>query len=198
MMAHNSMETETTEFCGIGVEDAKNPFNIGGAVRACGCFDASFAVFAGTRWKEYKADWRNMDVMQRRKEMPVFLGVPDVMQYVPHDTTIVAIEKSAKSVSLPDFVHPRRAFYIFGSEDGATSEHVLKAAKHKVHVPAGSMNIAACVYVVLYDRIAKKKLWSNTQPNCEKCESVFNKVLPSGERQCITCGHTWAITENLT
>ena len=190
-MSHKSMETDTTQFCGIAVENAKNPHNIGGIVRSCGCFNASYAVFGGNQWKEYDADWRNMDVMVRRKEMPVFLGVDNILNYVPYDTTIVAIERSEKSVSLVDFKHPRRALYVLGGEDCSVSSVILSKTKHKVHIPAGSLNIAACAYIVLYDREAKKSSWVSTQPKCPICESQFNKTTPDSHIHCITCGHMW-------
>ena len=57
---------------------------------------------------------------------------------------------------LPDFVHPARAFYIFGPEDGTLDPALFAGVKRVVYVPTtGCMNLAASVNVILYDRLAK-------------------------------------------
>ncbi|MGL4447908.1 MAG: TrmH family RNA methyltransferase, partial [Shewanella sp.] len=57
---------------------------------------------------------------------------------------------------LPEFVHPPRAFYIFGPEDGTLDPATFAGVRHVVYVPThGCMNLAASVNVILYDRSAK-------------------------------------------
>lgn len=61
------------------------------------------------------------------------------------------------AISLVDYVHPERAFYIFGQEDGTLGERIVKRCRDVVYVPTNRcMNLAACVNVVLYDRMAKE------------------------------------------
>lgn len=61
------------------------------------------------------------------------------------------------ATSLPDYVHPERAFYIFGPEDGTLEPARFKAVKEVIYVPTrGCMNLAASVNVILYDRLAKQ------------------------------------------
>jgi tRNA(Leu) C34 or U34 (ribose-2'-O)-methylase TrmL len=167
---------------------------MGAVMRAAGCFDASFLVAQGTRFKESKADFRNMDVEQARKRMPCFIGVNDVMDFVPYDTQIVVLERCAGATSLPDFKHPRRAFYIFGPEDGAVPPEVIAKAHHTVYVPSsGSMNLGACAYTVLYDRVAKSKDFAGNQPDCPKCGNYFTKVVDGSNWKCCACDHQFTV-----
>lgn len=52
--------------------------------------------------------------------------------------------------------NPKRAFYVFGAEDNTLGSRVLGWCRDVVSVPTNRcMNLAACVNVVLYDRMAK-------------------------------------------
>ena len=63
------------------------------------------------------------------------------------------------ATSLVDYIHPERAFYIFGAEDATLGERVLSRCRDVIYVPtSGCMNLAATVNVVLYDRMAKQKI----------------------------------------
>jgi len=195
-MAHNHLETPHTHFCGVGLINPKNPFNMGAVMRAAGCFDASFLVAQGNRFKESKADFRNMDVEQARKRMPCFIGINNVLDFVPYDTQIVVLERCDGATSLPDFKHPRRAFYIFGPEDGAVPPDVISVAHHKVYVPSnGSMNLGACAYTVLYDRVAKSKDFAGNQPDCPSCGNYFTKVVDGNNWKCCACDHQFVVTD---
>jgi len=81
------------------------------------------------------------------------------------------------AIPLPSFVHPEKALYIFGPEDGTLSQSVIDEADHVVYIPTvGCMNLAATVNVVLYDRLAKS---SETIANDELIKSsrdTNNKV----------------------
>lgn len=193
-MAHNKLETPHTHFCGVGLINPKNPFNIGGVIRACGCFDASFVVVQGTRFKESKADFRHMDVEQARKRIPCFLGVSNVLDYVPYDCEIVAVERCDQSISLPEFRHSRRSFYLLGPEDGALDDAILARSKYKISIPSnGSMNLGACAYTILYDRIAKSKDFSGNQPDCPSCGNYFTKIVFENNWKCCACNHEFEI-----
>jgi tRNA(Leu) C34 or U34 (ribose-2'-O)-methylase TrmL len=196
-MAHNHKETSNTEFCGVGLHNPKNGFNVGAAIRACGCFGAAFFAASGTRFKEMKSDFRNMDPEQARKRLPCFLGVNSLIDMIPHDCEIVAIERDYESTNLSTFVHPRRAFYVFGPEDGAVDESILKVVKHKVYVPTNdSMNVGACVNVVLYDRVAK--LMSAPKSGIKRCPECGSEQFKTVEKKleedqaflhCNSCGY---------
>ena len=54
------------------------------------------------------------------------------------------------------YQHPGNALYIFGPEDGTIGQKVIDRADSVVFIPTiGSLNLAAAVNVMLYDRLAK-------------------------------------------
>lgn len=177
-MSHNKKETENTFFSGVGLYNPKNGFNIGGSIRAAAAFNSSFLVSSGVRHKEFKTDFRNMDADLGRKRIPCFIGVDSLLPFIPYDTVPVAIERSDDGVSLPNFQHPRRAFYIFGPEDGAISDDILNVCHHKVYIPSSSLNLQVCVHLVLYDRFVKaEKSKEEAYPKCPDCGSDHCKIV---------------------
>ena len=135
----------------VGLDNPKTPANIGGVLRACGCYDASLLAVAGARYKKHSCDtmtqWRHMPMLQ----------VDDLYDVIPYNCVPVAVELVPGAKSLVDFVHPERAFYVFGAEDNTLGERVLSWCPQKVMVPTRMcMNLATCVNVVLYDRLAKQ------------------------------------------
>ena len=139
-------------FAAIGLYGAKRDANVGGALRAAHCFGARLVVVEGARYRRAATD-----------TTAAFRTIPLVhaplIDAIPFDCVPVAVEISDGAVSLPEFVHPARAFYIFGPEDGSVPAHVIERCKHVVAVPtAYCLNLAATVNVLLYDRAAKARL----------------------------------------
>jgi len=84
------------------------------------------------------------------------LQVGDLFDAIPFDCVPVAIDLVAGAREITTYVHPERAFYIFGPEDGTLGRAITDRCRDKVFVPtAFCMNLAACVNVVLYDRYLK-------------------------------------------
>lgn len=76
---------------------------------------------------------------------------------IPYGAVPVVVDLVEGAEPLPSFVHPERAFYIFGPEDGTIGKRFLDWVPHKVMIPTKDcMNLAATVNVVLYDRMAKQ------------------------------------------
>jgi tRNA(Leu) C34 or U34 (ribose-2'-O)-methylase TrmL len=195
-MAHNSLETSTTHYFGVGLHSPKNGFNIGAAVRATGNFDGSFFVASGSRFsvsseENKKSDFRNMDTEQTRKKIPTFIGVNSLLDFVPHDCELVCLERDPSATSIVDFVHPRRAFYVFGPEDGKLPEPILLSASHKVFIPTnGSLNLAHAVVATLCDRQVKMAKTDKEDVVCPACGNIYHKMV-EGNRHCNACGHMW-------
>lgn len=148
--------------CAVLLLEPKFPHNVGGALRAAACFGASHLWWTGdrvpppTRWpagarlpREERlrinrlVDWGHLD-----GELPA-------LQLVP-----VCVERSERAESLVDFVHPERALYTFGPEDGAVTKGWRASCHRFVSIPTanrGPLNLAAAVNVVLYDRQAKSQ-----------------------------------------
>lgn len=136
-------------FAGIGLVRPKNKLNVGSVLRAAGCFDAAMVAVMGARYHHAITD-----TMRAYRHLPL-LQVDDLHAVIPFDCVPVAIERRVDAKPLPDYLHPERAFYIFGPEDGEVPKDVRAYCRDTVYVPSGSLNLAAAVNVVLYDRCAK-------------------------------------------
>lgn len=69
----------------------------------------------------------------------------------------VAVELRERSEPLPSFAHPERAVYVFGPEDGGLTKPICRLCHRFVVVPSRHcLNLAAAVYLVLYDRAVKR------------------------------------------
>lgn len=138
-------------FC-IGLDNPKTPANVAGVLRACGCYDAAFLAIRGTRYKKHSAD-----TMAQYKHMPL-LQVNDLKDVIPYDCVPVAVDLVDGAKDLVDFCHPERAYYIFGAEDGTLGQRVLDWCPLRVKISTRHcMNLASCVNVLAYDRMAKEK-----------------------------------------
>lgn len=134
----------------IGLHLPKDPKNIGSVLRAMSCYQAKFTAISGTRFKKSSTDtpkaWRSHPVFE----------VKDLRTIIPYDCVPVAVDLIEGAISLPEYKHPRRAFYIFGPEDGTLTPKVTDWCRDIIFIPtAHCMNLAATVNVVLYDRLAK-------------------------------------------
>lgn len=137
-------------FAAVGLHLPKTPVNIGAALRAVGCYDASMLAISGKRYKRHCAD-----TQAAYRHLPL-LQVDNLKSVIPYDCVPVAVDLIEGATSLHRYVHPERAFYIFGPEDGTLGADVLSWCRDAVYVPTRyCMNLAATVNVVLYDRLAK-------------------------------------------
>lgn len=69
----------------------------------------------------------------------------------------VAVEVRDNSESLHNFIHPDKALYVFGPEDGGLDRVTLQHCHRFVIIPTRHcVNLAAAVYLVLYDRHIKR------------------------------------------
>lgn len=139
----------------IGLQNPKSAANVASILRASGCYGASSVFYTGNRYryaKEFNADTQNM-----HKRIPT-IGVDDLMAMAPQGAKKVAIELVEGAVALPDYHHPDNAYYLFGPEDGSLDQGIINNSDEIVYIPTnGSMNLAATVNVVLYDRLAKSQ-----------------------------------------
>lgn len=150
--------------------DPKYPHNVGNALRGCAVFGAKQLAWTGTRVPSPSA-WPAGARLPREERMKLYRQVdlhcePDERKLVENvlasrDYTPVAVELRDAAESLETFVHPERAVYFFGPEDGSLPRHVLSACHRFVRIPSGQrgertpLNLAAAVNIVFYDRTAK-------------------------------------------
>lgn len=147
---------KTKGFAGVGLDNPKNILNVGSALRACQVYRAQFLVMSGNRCKMEFHKSMPTDTGKAFRYLP-FFQVPDLRDMVPRGCTPVAVDIIAGAKSLPEYIHPERAFYIFGAEDRTLDERTLEWCKDVIYVPTNRcMNLAATVNVVLYDRLSKE------------------------------------------
>lgn len=137
----------------IGLTNPKSPTNVGGVMRAAGCYRADAVFYTGNRYE--RAAQFHTDTQNVRQKIPL-TGVDSLLDSVPEDTRIICVDLVEGATPLPEFQHPEKAFYIFGPEDSTIEQSVIDRADEVVYVPTvGCMNLAASVNVLLYDRLAK-------------------------------------------
>lgn len=138
-------------YSAIGLHNPKTPANVGSVLRAAQCYGSSFVAYTGERYTKAATD-----TMKSYRHLPL-IKVEDLFSIIPYDCVPVAVDLLDNSRNLINYTHPERAFYIFGPEDGTLGKDITNMCRDKVYVPTnGCMNLAACVNVVLYDRMAKR------------------------------------------
>lgn len=124
---------------------------MGGVLRAAFCYGASVVAIEGDRSPVRHA----ADTPQAWRHIPV-LRPTSLREVIPFDAVPVAVDLVDDAIELPAFQHPTRAFYIFGPEDGTLGARHLDWCAQRIMVPTRMcMNLAGCVNVILYDRMAK-------------------------------------------
>ena len=143
--------SKTRGYAAIGLYHPKTPANVGATLRAVGVFNAALLAIEGRRYKKSPTDTRN-----EYKHTPL-IETDDLYSIIPYDCVPVAVDLLENARPLPTYVHPERAFYIFGPEDGTLGKHITSRCRDKIYIPSnGCLNLAATVNVVLYDRLAKQ------------------------------------------
>lgn len=145
-----------SEHVSIALTDPKSPTNVGGVMRAAGCYQANEVLYSGIRYA--KAAKFQTDTKAVTNNIPL-KHVESFFVNKPDDVKVICVDLVEGAIPLPEFTHPEKALYIFGPEDGTISQKVVDQADSVVYVPTiGCMNLAASVNVLLYDRLAKLKL----------------------------------------
>lgn len=138
-------------FAAIGLMQPKSNDNVGGVLRAAGCYEASLVVIQGTRYLKARTD-----TTKQFRHIPL-IHTTDLRASIPFSCIPVAVDLVEGACSLHSYSHPERAFYIFGPEDSTLGREVLPWCRDRVYIPTkGCMNLAAAVNVVLYDRQKKR------------------------------------------
>lgn len=139
----------------------KYPHNVGAAVRACSCFNAKAIVFTGNRVSLTPDEGKRGYRLPREERMKGYSHINIINDEYPFNRfdqsiTPVAVEVRQNAELLPNFVHPKNPVYVFGPEDGSLPQIFLKHCQRFLYIPSPfCTNLAAAVYIVLYDRIAK-------------------------------------------
>lgn len=131
--------------------------NVGNVVRAMSCFGEGEVVFTGNRVLD---EIQNAKRLPREERMKGYADVPWRHDDRPFDSlsgTPVCIELVPGTVPLHSFEHPEDAVYVFGPEDGSIPSVLRRHCHHFVTIPSKHcLNLAAAVYITLYDRLTKR------------------------------------------
>lgn len=153
----------------IGLTNPKTPTNVGGIMRAAGCYSVDQVLYTGHRYThaaKFTGSKNNTDTQRLSEKIPL-IAIDDFLQLrcptteqqqekLPESTRIICVDLVEGATPLPLFQHPEQALYIFGPEDGTIAQDVIDQADDVVYVPTvGCMNLAASVNVLLYDRLSK-------------------------------------------
>jgi tRNA(Leu) C34 or U34 (ribose-2'-O)-methylase TrmL len=137
-------------FSCVGLDNPKTDINVGSVLRAAGVFECDMVAISGHRYRRAPTD-----TMKHYRKLPL-LQVDDLHGVIPYDCVPVAVELVERASPLTEYKHPERAFYVFGAEDATLGARVLSWCRDVVYIPTnGCLNLAACVNVVLYDRLCK-------------------------------------------
>lgn len=135
----------------IALDNPKSAANVGAAMRAAHVYGASVIVLSGQRFKK-----AGTDTTKAYRHLPL-IEAADVFDALPYDCVAVAVDLIDGAHPLPRYIHPERAFYVFGAEDATLGKRITDRCRDRIMVPTKfCMNLAATVNVVLYDRMAKE------------------------------------------
>ena len=141
-------------FSCIALDNPKSPANVGGVCRAASVYGVALVVASGHRFRAGLK--HSTDTPKAYLHIPM-LHMEDVFDARPFNVTAVAVDILEGATPLPEFKHPERAFYVFGAEDATLAARITDQCQFTVVVPTRfCMNLASCVNVVLYDRMAKQ------------------------------------------
>ncbi|WP_372880239.1 RNA methyltransferase [Psychromonas sp.] len=166
----------------LGLVNPKSPTNVGAVMRAAGCYAVNQVLYTGSRYD--RAVKLNTDTKNISGHIPL-TNVPDLLDTITNDITdnqrgdlkVVCVDLIEGATPLPNFVHPEKALYIFGPEDGTIKQSMVNKADDVVYVPTiGCMNLAATVNVVLYDRLAKSTSHVIDNKLIKKSRDTNNRV----------------------
>lgn len=143
-------------YAAIGCDNPKTPANMGSVLRAAGCYGASMVAFGGPRPARLKISKCMTDTQKAYRHIPT-LWPENLHDIIPHDCVPVAVDLIDGAKPLHEYIHPERAFYIFGAEDATLGNRITSWCRDTIYIPTNQcMNLAATVNVVLYDRMTKQ------------------------------------------
>jgi len=132
----------------------KTGTNVGTLLRSAHVFGAAFVATVGRRYQRQASD-----VTKCFRHIPLwhFADEDDFWQHIPYECQSVAVEIHRRSRPLTGFLHPERAVYLLGPEDGSLPESWLDRAAAVVELPGKfCLNLAVAGSIVMHDRIRQR------------------------------------------
>jgi len=171
-MSSNTPESTTRTI--IALTNPKSSANVGGTMRAAGCYDAQKVVYSGDRFNRAV---RLAADTQKVHEIVPLQHFENLLDALEPGMKLVCIDLIEGATPLPNFEHPENAMYLFGPEDGTIKQQVINKADAVVYVPTiGCMNLAASVNVVMYDKLAKSQVHKPDDELIKQSRDKNNKI----------------------
>ncbi|WP_309247248.1 RNA methyltransferase [Shewanella sp. VB17] len=163
----------------IGLVNPKSPTNVGGIMRAAGCYQADAVFYTGKRYalavSKGNAQY-NTDTKRAGHIIPL-QSVDSLLLAKADGVKLVCVDLVVGAIPLPEFVHPDKVLYVFGPEDGTIDQEIIDSADAVVYVPTiGCMNLAASVNVLLYDRLVKSGCHHGNDELIKRSRDTNNRV----------------------
>lgn len=140
-------------YVGIGIYNGKRTYNFGVLVRSARVFGADFVFSIGHR------NPGETSSVKAELNIPVFHfeTLELFVASIPVNARLVCVELAEQAVDIRTYVHPPRAVYLLGPEDGAIPTSIMR--QHDTVILPGShpLNVAMAATVVLYDRLLKSQ-----------------------------------------
>ncbi|MEG3753650.1 RNA methyltransferase [Psychromonas arctica] len=173
-MSENKTESSTDSRTIIALTNPKSSSNVGGAMRAAGCYDAQKVVYSGDRFNRAV---RLAADTQKVHEIVPLVHYGELLDALEPGMKLVCVDLIEGATPLPNFEHPDNAMYLFGPEDGTIKQKIINQADAVVYVPTiGCMNLAASVNVVMYDKLAKSQQHQLDNELIKKSRDRNNKI----------------------
>jgi len=167
-------------YFGVALWHPKHQVNLGTLLRSAHIFGAAFICTIGERYQR-----QSSDTIKTPRHTPLFhfADEADFWAHIPHDCAPVAVELAERAKSLVYFTHPQRAVYILGPEDGSLPDWFISGAHSVVEIPGRfCLNLAVAGSIVLYDRIAKESLRTETAARAKALTELVRPQHPHTER----------------
>lgn len=131
--------------------------NVAGVVRAASCFGFKQVWYTGDRVSLEEGTRLPRELRMKRYSEVMLYQNNYCFDHFEDDVIPVAIEVGTDSESLPDFVHPEKAVYVFGPEDGSINQVARRFCHRFVSIPTRHCtNLSVAVNLVMYDRMVKR------------------------------------------
>ena len=162
----------------VGLINPKSPHNVSAVMRSAGNFQVDSVCYTGKRYPRALMRNPGLPDMHRKVGQTISLAeVESIPGDIPENTKLVCVEFAEGAISLPEYEHPKNAFYVFGPEDGTISQEVIDKADAVVYIPTiNSMNLAASVNVLLYDRLAKSSKSAGSDELILRSKDINNSL----------------------
>jgi len=140
-------------YFGIVLDRPCKSANYGTVLRTCYNFGAQFIGLIGHRYQRQCSD-----TVASYRHIPTyeFTSAEDFLTHRPYGSLLIGVEIDPTARDLAGFIHPERATYVFGPEDGGLSQTIKQRCQFLVQIQTNyCLNLAVTTGIVMYDRMIK-------------------------------------------